>query len=277
MSVVSPITENLRRVGDGPAWLAVPSFASQDWLWHGFSTRQGGVSRAYLPTDVGQGGELNLGFTAADVPGNVRENRLLFVEAVTGSRETPLVTVRQIHSGVSVVAPGGGQATPAEADGLMTAEPGILLGIQTADCIPVLVADPVRRAVAAFHAGWRGTVAGIVESGVAQMRSEFGSNPGDLIAAIGPGIGPCCYSVGDEVLREFKARFGYADNLFQNDESGLRLNLIEANRRQLLSAGLHPYAISVAGGCTGCQSDWLYSHRMSGGHAGRLMSVIGLR
>ena len=104
---------------------------------------------------------------------------------------------------------------PLEADGLMTDEPGLLLGVQTADCIPVLVADRKRRAVAAFHAGWRGTVKRIVETGVGRMRLEFGSRPEDLIAAIGPGIGPCCYAVGEEVLSEFESQFAYARELFR--------------------------------------------------------------
>ena len=97
----------------------------------------------------------------------------------------------------------------------MTDEPGLLLGIQTADCIPVLVADRRRRAVAAFHAGWRGTVKRIVENGIGRMRMEFGSRPEDLLAAIGPGILACCYAVGEEVLSEFESQFSYGTDLFR--------------------------------------------------------------
>ena len=100
-------------------------------------------------------------------------------------------------------------------DGLMTGEPGVLLGIQTADCIPVLVADRKNRAVAAFHAGWRGTLARIVENGVGRMRLEFGSKPEHLIASIGPGIGQCCYAVGEEVRQQFESQFTYAPELFR--------------------------------------------------------------
>jgi hypothetical protein len=170
-----------------------------------------------------------------------------------------------------------GTAVIPDADGLMTAEAGILLGIQTADCIPVLVADPVRRAVAAFHAGWRGTVTRIVELGVAQMRAEFGSDPADLIAAIGPGIGQCCYTVGEEVLERFAANFSYSGELFDQRRDDLRLDLVEANRRQLMAAGLSASSIATVGGCTGCQPGLFYSHRLSGGHAGRMMAVIGIR
>jgi hypothetical protein len=184
----------------------------------------------------------------------------------------------------------------------MTDSPGLLLGIQTADCIPILVADRKRRAVAAFHAGWRGTVSRIVQSGVGRMRLEFGSKPEDLIAAIGPGIGPCCYAVGDEVLSSFESQFAYARELFRevydadqvhlrypmlfltqrapgHSEIGpsLHLNLAEANRRQLLAAGLKPSAIQFVGGCTNCQPEMFFSHRGSQGRAGRMMSVIGIR
>jgi hypothetical protein len=166
----------------------------------------------------------------------------------------------------------------------------------------VLVADRKRRVVAAFHAGWRGTVKRIVESGVGRMRLQFGSRPEDLIAAIGPGIGPCCYAVGEDALSEFESQFAYARELFREVYDAdpvrtkypmlfmtqrapghspigpsLHLNLVEANRRQLLAAGLKPRAIHLVGGCTSCQRELFFSHRASQGHAGRMMSVIGIR
>jgi len=291
-----------------------------DWLWHGFSTRRGGLSRAYCPEDAP--GELNLGFTADDDRNLVAANRKLLAEAVTGSPDTLLVTIRQIHSSVlvhcgeadaapknpcSTGVPGDAQRAPTSSsgwrgDGLMTDRPGILLGVQTADCIPVLVADRKRRAVAAFHAGWRGTVKRIVETGVGRMRLEFGSRPDDLIAAIGPGIGVCCYAVGEDLLSEFESQFTYGRELFREIYSAdevrrkypmlfltqrapghspigpsTHLNLVEANRRQLLDAGLKPGSIRIIGGCTNCHTDMFFSHRASKGHAGRMMSVIGIR
>ena len=105
-------------------------------------------------------------------------------------------------------------------DGMMTNVPGVFLGIQTADCVPVLVADVRRRAVAAFHAGWRGTLARIVERGIGTMRLRYGSRPQDLLAAVGPSIGPCCYAVGEEVRHEFESQFAYAPRALQR---GLRL------------------------------------------------------
>jgi YfiH family protein len=299
---------------NGVQWLPVSGWRKFPWLWHGFSTRKGGLSRAFCAEDAQ--GELNLGFSGDDRE-TVARNRRLFAEAITGDSATPLVCLRQIHSSLLVVArtedAGCGDPSPlhpgdrsssqvCRGDGLMTDEPGLLLGIQTADCIPVLVADRKRRAVAAFHAGWRGTVNRIVEKGIGRMRLEFGSRPEDLIAAIGPGIGPCCYAVGEEVLSSFESQFSYARELFRevysvdpvrtrypmlfltqrapgHSEIGpsLHLDLVEANRRQLLAAGLKPRSIKIAGGCTSCQPELFFSHRASQGHAGRMMSAIGIR
>ena len=158
-----------------------------DWLIYGFSTRLGGRTTVYRQGEE-QGSDLNLGFTDADDRDVVAANRGLFVRAVTGGKDfLGLVTLRQIHSSLirKVRAEDvQGNEMPAllKGDGLMTDEPGVLLGIQTADCIPVLLADRKNRAVAAFHAGWRGTLARIVENGVGRMRLEFGSRPEPLMA-----------------------------------------------------------------------------------------------
>ena len=309
-SDLSPHVVSPNKAPNGVRYFAVPAWAKfgrnkTGWLWHGFSTRLGGLTSAYRAQDAP--GDLNLGFTPADDRSTVLRNRQLLVEAVTGSNSTPLITLRQIHSSVLMIAGDpstakGQSASPCKGDGLMTAEPGLLLGIQTADCIPVLVADRKRRVVAAFHAGWRGTVKRIVENGIGRMRLEFGCRPQDLVAAIGPGIGPCCYSVGDEVLGEFESQFVYARDLFcEVDDAeavrrkypmlfltqrapghspmgpSLHLHLVEANRRQLLDAGLEASAIQVVGGCTSCNPDLFFSHRAAHGHTGRMMSVIGIR
>jgi hypothetical protein len=292
---------------NGVEWLRVPGWAQTRWLWHGFSTRRGGLSRAYCPDDAP--GELNLGFTSADDRDAVTQNRRLLAEAITGNPETPLVTLRQFHSSViqSSVArlasnPDPSCPSPGKGDGLITNTPGLLLAVQTADCIPVLVADRRLRVVAAFHAGWRGTVKRIVESGIGRMRLEYGSRPEDLVAAIGPGVGPCCYAVGEDVFSTFESQFIYFQDLFievyDSDPvrkkypmlfltqrapghspigPSLHLDLIEANRRQLLAAGLPARSIKIVGGCTSCQHDLFFSHRSSKGHAGRMMAVIGIR
>src|SRR3984885_10583025 len=240
-----------------PGWDAWP------WLLHGFSTRTGGVTTAYRPSQ--RSGELNLGFTASDTRENVLENRRPFLEALGAPPSMKLVTLKQIHSSSvrRVREPDPANSDPCKGDGFMTNEPGVLLAIQTADCIPVLVADVKRKAVAAFHAGWRGTVKRIVETGVGRMRTEFRSKPEDLVAAIGPGIAACCYAVGDEVRSEFGSQFANAAELFTEESDSdpirdkypllfltarapghsnlgpqLHLDLMEANRRQLLDAGL---------------------------------------
>jgi hypothetical protein len=167
-----------------------------------------------------------------------------------------------------------------EGDGLMTDVPGVLLGVGTADCVPVLVVDVEKRVVAAFHAGWRGTVARIVERGVAMMGAEYGSRVEDMVAAVGPSIGACCYTVGGEVRAEFEGQFGYAEELFSG-EGAIRLNLWEANRRQLVDAGVGEARITVVGECTACARDErgalrYFSHRCEKGVAGRMLNVVGV-
>ncbi len=261
---------------------------------HGFSTRTGGVSTVYGD------GELNLGYTASDDHANVVENRKRLLGRVFGEA-LPLVTLRQVHSAI-VHRVGNGHAGEDAAlagDGLMTDEPGVAIGIQTADCVPVLVADRKRGAVAAFHAGWRGTLRRVIESGIGRMRVEFGSDPADLVAAIGPAIGQCCYSVGEEVEHEFYSQFAYASELFcevfdsdpvrkkypmlflsqrapghSDFGPGLHLDLQEANRRQLVDAGIAAESIDVIGKCTNCRTDLFFSYRAEQGFTGRMLSVI---
>lgn len=258
------------------------------WLRHGFSTRKSGVSTVY------GGDSLNLGWTKEDDPALVAENRRRFLRGVCGEDDgSVLVGVRQIHSGVvHVVKPGDGALEGRlqtaegkgvlEGDGLMTNVQGILLGVGTADCVPVLVVDVDKRVVAAFHAGWRGTVARIVEHGVAKMREEYGSRVEDLIAAVGPSVGPCCYGVGEEVRGEFEREFLYGSSLFRLGEAGeMRLDLWEANRLQLLDAGLAQARIVAVGECTACARDVggalrYFSHRGEKGVAGRMLNVVGV-
>ena len=269
------------------------AWEQHDWLRHGFSRRTGGVSKVY------GGDSLNLGWTKEDDPASVAENRRRFVGAVAGEMIGKagfvLVNVRQIHSAITRVIREedepltGKLQTPEgkavlEGDGLMTNLPGVMLGVGTADCVPVLVADVKKRAVAAFHAGWRGTVARIVEQGIARMTDEYGSQPQDLIAAIGPGIGACCYAVGEEVRTAFSSQFDYAEELFLSDrkaDPSIYVDLWKANQRQLLAAGIEPSKITAIGECTACSRDEqgrprYFSHRGEHGVAGRMLSVVGI-
>jgi YfiH family protein len=279
--------------------IRISGWEKYPWLQHGFSTRPGGVSSVY------GGNTLNLGWTKEDDPKSVTENRRRFLAAVVGQpskadgdTSPALVAVRQIHSAIvrSIRSDDGALegklATPAgkavlEGDGLITALPEIILGVGTADCVPVLIADIRNRVVAAFHAGWRGTAARIVEHGVNTMRLEYDSQQQDLLAAVGPSIGPCCYSVGDEVQERFYTDFSYASGLFRtaNDPeqptSKIHLDLWKANQQQLLDAGLDKTQITVVGECTACSRDAhgamrYFSHRAEHGAAGRMLNVIGI-
>lgn len=264
---------------------------------HGFSTRPGGTSRVY------GGRALNLGFTRQDTRAAIERNRSAFLNklGVGGKHPWPLVTLRQIHSDLIHCV----SAVPDQAivgDGLVTATPALLLAIQTADCLPVIVVDTVQRAVGVFHAGWRGTVKRIVEKGVGEMRRWFGSRPRDLAAAIGPGVRDCCYTVGEEVRENFESQFGYAASLFHEIKESdpvrekypllfltarapghsrlpvnIFLDLVEANRRQLLDAGVPAKNIESSSLCTSCRTDLLFSYRAEKGVTGRLMGVAGIR
>ena len=245
-------------------------------------------------------GELNLGASKSDTAANVARNRRLFLTELDTAR-MKLATLRQIHSGV-VREVSAAQKEPLRGDGMHTEKAGLLLGIQTADCVPILLIDPDNRTVAAFHAGWRGTVKRIVERGVGTMRARYGSRPEKLLAALGPCIGACCYSVGEEVVSEFHSQFRYAGDLFREvydldpvkqkypmlfltarapGHSNLgpqtHLDLVEANRRQLLDAGLKKRNIWSSGECTACHPEKYFSHRGEHGFTGRMMAVVGIR
>jgi polyphenol oxidase len=280
--------------------LCAPSLTDVPWLVHGFSTRPGGVSKCY------GGRTLNLGFTPADSRENVARNRRLFLEGIGAASEDvdsiwPLVQVKQLHSAV-VHSVSASPHEPLAGDGIITDTPGLLLAIKTADCVPVLVADVKLRVIGAFHAGWRGTVARIVQKGVGEMRRQLGSQPRDLRAAIGPSIRRCCYQVGPEVRAEFDSQFSYSPDLFEevfdadaihvrypmlfltarapgHSELGpeLHLDLVEANRRQLEDAGLAAEHISIIDGCTACDTTRFFSHRAEFGKTGRMMAAIGIR
>lgn len=265
------------------------------WLVHGFSTRLGGHSAPY------GGSSLNLGFTKDDKRAVVERNRDEFMRALgVGSAHWRLATQRQIHSDL-IHYVSGADVHPA-GDGLITDVPGLLLGVQTADCLPILLVDTKRRAVGAFHAGWRGTLRRIVEKGAGEMRRKFGSDPGDLRAAIGPGIHSCCYQVGEEVREKFQSQFAYAAEFFREvresnpvhekypllfltarapghgpEETLLYLDLVGANTRQLLAAGVPAAKISASPLCTSCRTDLLFSYRKENGVVGRMLSVVGIR
>jgi polyphenol oxidase len=279
------------RTSRGVHILQVPAFNKIPWLVHGFSTRPGGASAI--------NGEkvLNLGAVEWDTRENVEENKRRF-RAALGADDLALVSLRQIHSDV-VRSFQSAPSKPCKGDALATNQPGLLLGVRTADCAPGLVVDPKKRVVAAIHAGWRGTLQRIVVKAIGQMQMEFGCRPADLLAAIGPTIGGCCYEVGTEVAAAFAAKFANAAEFFDELRTGdepnplqwlnmippghqppprkVRLDLCKANRLQLLEAGVKPQNIFVSDLCTSCRADFLFSYRKERAQSGRLLSVIGIR
>jgi polyphenol oxidase len=277
--------------------LRARNLADVPWLVHAFSTRNGGVSRVY------GGKALNLGFTEHDSHVAVEKNRALFIKqlGLTGRKPWPLITMRQVHSDLIHRVDRPHEDT-LSGDGLITNTPGLLLGIQTADCLPVILVDRKTRAIGVFHAGWRGTVKRIVEKGVGEMTRYFGTSPRNISAAIGPGVRGCCYKIGDEVREKFRTQFDYADDLFREVKESdpvrekypllfltarapghselpvnLFLDLMEANKRQLLDAGVSAKNIEASSLCTVCHTDLLFSHRAEKGVTGRMLAVAGIR
>jgi hypothetical protein len=197
-------------------------------------------------------------------------------------RTLPLVTLRQVH-GASVVAIEDDDAPvsrPAsarsEGDALAARKDGVALGVRVADCAPILICDPRSRAIAAVHAGWRGTVAGVLRAAISVLCGRFGARPGDLRLAIGPCIGPCCFEVGEEVVAALLAADPGAGTCVLPGRRA-RIDLAGANRRQALAAGLHADRIAAVALCTMCRDDLLESYRRSRGGAGRMAGLIGWR
>ena len=239
-----------------------------------FSTRLGGVSP--LPAEA-----LSLGNFSHDERANVIENRRRFLAAldVTG---WPMVTAKQIHSADvrSVLNAADARSEPVAGDALTANTEKVLLAIQTADCMPVLIADERTRAFAAVHAGWRGTLAGIVARTVERMQQMYDSRPADLHAALGPAICAEVFEVGAEVLDAFRDKYDYAETLFSNWQPGGKghINLNRANARQLIDAGVNADRIYDSGLCTWLRNDLFFSYRLERGAekpVGRLMGVIG--
>jgi hypothetical protein len=258
----------------------------------------GGVSPAY------GGKTLNLGFTPEDSRAVVERNRQLFLKELgvaNGRKSWPLISLRQIHSDL-IHRVDGVPREPLAGDGVVTDTPGLMVAVQAADCFPIVLADRKRRVVGVIHAGWRGTVKRIVEKGVGEMQRYFDCEPRDIVVAIGPGVQACCYEVGEDVRVKFRSQFSYADILFREVKESdpvrekypllfltarapghselptkLFLDLKEANRRQLLDAGVLAKNIDATSPCTACHTELLFSYRAEKGLTGRMMAAAAIR
>ncbi len=262
----------MRRVcQDGINYYVFEHLADQAGLSHAIFTRHGGVSHPPFAT-------LNLSRSVGDVPEAVAENHRR-ATATLGIALERLCTSWQVHGAQALVLdqPNWGERPLPQADILLTNQPDVWLSMRFADCVPILLYDPVHQAAGLAHAGWRGTLAGAARAAVVAMSAAFGSRPADLLAGIGPAIGPCCYRVGPEVAEAFTRAFGPEATAWLRlaDGGGPHLDLWESNRAQLVAAGVRQ--IEVAALCTAHLRHEFFSHRGERGRTGRFGVVIGLR
>lgn len=266
------------QAGDGLPVYRFQALKEDPLLVHAVFTRLGGVSRPPYAA-------LNLGYSVGDDPEAVERNHHRMYRAL-GIRREQSVTCHLTHGAdaLLVTAAQRGQVA-GRGDVLITADPDTYLSMRFADCVPILLYHPVRRAVGLAHAGWRGTVQNVAGAAVAAMASRLGCLPENITAVVGPAIGPCCYEVSEEVIHAFKASFSNQDMALSGGEGRplfsrrngrhAHLDLWEANRRQLAAAGVG--RIVEAGLCTACHLDHFFSHRAERGRTGRFGVVIGYR
>lgn len=242
-------------------------------VWVAFSTRKGGVSEPPYAA-------ANMAYHVGDDPRIVKENRRLLSVAVTRRKGIPVYTASQVHGCRSLLVDGTISVDELEAqsaDSLITAKRGILLGVMTADCLPVLLIDRQSRVVAAVHAGWRGILAGVVPRTIRAMEMNYGVKPADLLVLLGPCIGRCCYQVGGELIEKFvaEAPFTVDRTWYEECVGDYYLDLLRLQVLQLQDCGVLAPAIKMANLCTACGS-FFFSHRRERGITGRQIAVVGL-
>ena len=267
------------RERQGVWYCVIPDFERTGLVSHGFSTRKGGVSSR-------QYGTLNLGFNKGDSDEAVMENFLRFCRALDIDPHDTVFS-DQVH-GDRVVAVGHGdrgkgafrESDILRVDGLMTGEGQVALVTFYADCVPLFFLDPVHRAIALSHAGWRGTVACIGVRTLEEMGREFGTRPGECLIGIGPSIGPCCFEVDLPVAEQFARVFDKFKDIIMkpgSEPGKYRIDLWMANALQLREMGVPAHNITVAGMCTSCRQDLFFSHRRDKGRTGRMAAVLMLK
>lgn len=284
---MEPFVYRAAETKDQPSLFMLESWMRRDpKLTAGFTSRHGGVSEPPY-------GTFNCGLHVEDDPSRVVANRRKLAGAI-GVPFAAHTYAEQVHgTSVAVIGPheqGSGredrESALADTDGVVTAEPGVSLNLMYADCVPLYFYDPVRRAVGLAHAGWKGTVGNIAQAAVARMQEAFGTKPSELLAAIGPSIGRCCYEVDEKVagkVRDALNGIGAAPEecagvLQAGRESGkYQLGLQTMNRLLMTKAGILSSHIEVTTLCTGCSTDLLFSHRKEGGRTGRMVAWIALR
>jgi polyphenol oxidase len=261
----------IRRTNSGIPYYTCKAFDDVIGLHHGFTTRHGGAEHAAESFfDLGQGNGSTYRLTS--------DNRRSFMSALHLG-DMNLVTLRQVHSGrFIIISEKCNQGNPSEGDALITRMKNVALAVLVADCLPVLVVDPVTRVIAAIHAGWKGILARIVENTVAGMRQSFGSAGSDLMVAIGPGIRSCCFEVGQEVISLFEQTYPIESlaNPHQHHPGKWFLDLRAALNFQFSSAGIKGTNIFDMGTCTRCNTQEFFSYRGEGASSGRMLGIIAM-
>lgn len=258
---------------DGIKFLSSPILEGPRVI-HGFLTRAGGVSKP--PFD-----SLNFDGRGADPAENIEANRALAAKAFCAPIGT-VTTVNQVHGNTVLVLKSKTPERP-DADAIVTALEDAPIGVLTADCLPILLFDPVKKAIGAVHAGWKGTVLGISIKAIEAMALNFGSNPKDIRAAFGPFIGPCCYTIKKDVAEEFRQGWkalgspGSTQSFIIQEDEDYWLNLGRANIQQLLKAGVREPNLSMERLCTSCSTSLFFSYRKADGNTGRQLSFIMLK
>lgn len=254
-------------------YLSYPILEKTGIVKHGFSTRIGGVSEGIYSS-------MNLSFTRGDDENAVRENYRRMAKTLE-VKEDSFVLAAQTHTtNVHKVTVKNRDENLQDVDGLITDVPGLCLVTSYADCVPLYFVDPVHRAIGLSHSGWRGTVGKIGQETLRKMKEEYGTDPKDVIAAIGPSICQDCYEVSEDVIHQFEEAFDskhWDDLFYQKENKKYQLNLWKANEIIMLEAGVKRENIAVTNVCTSCNSDVLYSHRASKGQRGGLAAFLALK
>lgn len=254
----------------GLSYFTFDNLSTLSWLTHGISTRAGGES-------VGDYAGLNISWLSGDRKNIVLANREKFF-SLLGTKEEDVVETQQVHGNhASVVGEAEKGSFIVDTDAIITSSPGVSLLVKSGDCVLILLADPVKKVVAAVHAGWRGTVQEVARIAVEHMEDHFGGRAQDLIVGIGPSIGSCCYEVDTPVINSFKT-FPYHKKLLSKIKGKhANLDLWEANRFQLVEKGVKPQNIEVAGICTYDNPDLFFSDRKIGTAGGRFGALISIK
>ena len=267
------------RENRGIPYYSCTAFESLPWLRHGFSTRRGGAPRVGSQIHNEHDDSLNLNAASWDSTERVSENRRRFLAALDMESST-LITLNQIHSDkVHVVTDRSVSEVAIEGDALITQEKNVAMAIKTADCFPLLIADPIHKTVGAVHSGWRGTLSNIVACTIEAMHRHFGSDPAELMIALGPGIRDCCFEVGTEVADLFVEAYPeIAPALPISDRPGKFLvDLVKVLHVQLTRSGVPTKNHYDLGICTCCNTQEFFSYRAEGASSGRMMSIISIR